>query len=255
MKSKAIIITVVVLFTIFTLTSYAQDDANSNKLSKKFYFGFDGSLNYETYAGQFHESSTLPLSKHGSIIPAGFSVGPKIYWRPVNFLDVFFGGTIQRTNQIIGKQGEELKGWTYQGGWTSSPLPQDVYYHVNSTLMQIGLRILHSFSWSESWIGGSLNFGSYIINLGSKNNNQAYSENVSDTGMGYSISAGLDFPIKSKDVLICLLGLFVEYGGISAENISIENYIWQGITHTITQQTFGLKPIKIGINFKVPLGK
>lgn len=243
-------LTLLILLSV-ALPVYSQNSSQKAGESK-FYFGFDGALHSEMYSGQFNESSTLPLSSHGSWMSSGFSFGMKSYYRAIDFLDIFMGAYMRRASLLIGRQGEELKGWTYQGGWTSNPLPHDVYYHANSTVFQLGLKVQQISSWSEYWIGAALNFGAYNLNLGSGDNSTSYSDQTDGTGFGYSLMAGIDFPIKSGGITIFSFGPFIEYGGIFAQNTEIQNYIWQGITYSSSEQMFGLSGLRYGLNLRVP---
>ncbi len=207
------------------------------------------------YAGQFHQSSTLPLASHGSFLPAGFSVGFGYAYRFSDFLEGFVRARHRRAKLCLGLAGESLEGWTYFGGWRSPPLPHDVYYHAQSTFMDMGLRLLlgKSAEMIQTYIGGSLAAGAYVLNLGSKDRRWTYSDVVTGGGVGYLISAGVNFPIKSQGIVLFIPSLFVEYGGLQVRQVSISDYIWQGVTHTISEQAFAFQGFCIGLELKTTL--
>lgn len=215
------------------------------------FFRIEGYGRAEMYTGEFPMSSSFPASSSGSILPTGWGFGGAYIYEPVEHLQVEGGFALERWRKHYARAGEELKGFTHFGGWTSPPVPYETYYRGQVLKLRLGI----AGAWGsqvESRLSGGLNMGTYTAVFGSADGNTAYSEPVSDVGLGYYLRFDLGFPVRSVETLIMVPSLFIALDYLAARGAEFKDFIWMGVTEdTGGQQLFGVGGYRMGIALRL----
>lgn len=216
------------------------------QVAQRSFYRVEGYARAEMYPGSFPMSSSFPASSSGSILPIGWGFGGAYIYALMENLQVELGLSLERWKKHYAHAGEELKGFTHFGGWTSPPVPYETYYHGQVVKMRLGMAGV----WGkkvESRISGGMNIGTYMAVFGSADGNIIYSKPVSDMGLGYYLRFDLGFPIRSKETLIMVPSLFIALDHLAAAGAEFKDFLWMGVTQEISQQLFGVGGYRLGV--------
>lgn len=235
--------------TAFSLAILGSGIAFSHDTLGRALYSVSFYTRYEMYAGQFPASSGLSNASSGRILNTGW--GFEGLWanrlgKGTTYLE--FGVAMDRYRRFYAAQGEELKGMTQFGGFSSPPVPYETYYRAELLAIRLGMRFYIGGKHPSSLRAGVqlANFSAYF---GDKSGKVRYSDSFSKLFPGYYLRAQQDFVVYSKQRPLLSIGVFVGFNALFTANQdkTIDNFLWQGVSLTISQGMHGASAYVIGV--------
>ncbi len=238
------------------LSSRTEGSVDNQKYWDTLSFRFMGTLNSEVSSANrrtlfaFYDPN-LDLYNE---VPTGFAFGTGIYYRPSKYYDLFMDTSFHRTQFLIGKKGDKLRGiWVLleSGSTESPPLPNDIYYTAKTGFLRAGGRLIYPVNKSiEPWFGLAYGLAAWEVAFSNQDASQAYSDIVSGQNPGFSTLAGIDFNIFSQGEKFMKIGVFFDAGGVLASPLKFNSLIWKGWAYESIDSPVIL-PLRIGISISM----
>lgn len=234
-----------------------RDSADNQKYWDTLSFRFMGTLNSEwSFANRMNLFAFYdPNLDVYNEVPTGFAFGTGMHYRPAKYYDLFMDISFHRTQFLVGKKGDTLRGpWiVVQFGGNSPVLSNDVYYSAQTGFLRLGGRAIYPINKSiEPWVGFAYGLAAWQVAFSNKDMSTAYSDVVSGQNFGYSILAGVDFNILSQGRKFMTIGAFFDGGRVIASPLKFNDLIWIGHSYESTASP-AILPLRLGVSISMAL--